>query len=69
MYEIPLFLSFLNHAFIAITDITITANLVVCELIILTGVNGYAHNMFEVKSLNANLSTPRGRLVCVYPYF
>ena len=69
MYEIHFFLYLLNHAFIAITDVTITANLVVCELIILTGVNGCAHNIFEVKSLNANLPAPRGRLVCVYPYF
>ena len=69
MYEIPFFLSLLNHAFIVVIDITITANLVVCESIILTGVNGCAHNIFEVKFLNANLHAPRGRLVCVYPYF
>ena len=69
MYEIPFFLSLLNHAFIAVIDTTITANLVVCESTIPTGVNGCAHNIFEVKSLNANLPVPRGRLVCVYPYF
>ena len=49
--------------FIAFTDITITANLVACELIILTGVNGHVHNMFEVKSLNTVLLVSRGRLV------
>ena len=55
--------------FIAFTDITITVNLVAYELIILTGVNGHVHNMFEVKSLNIVLPVSRGRLVCVYPYF
>ena len=69
MYEIQFFLSLLNHAFIAVTDNTITANLVVCELIILTGVNGCAHNIFEVKSLNANLPASKGRLVYVYLFF
>ena len=59
----------LNHVFIAFTDITIIANLVACELIILTGVNGRAHNIFEVKSLNTVLPVSRGRLVCVHPYF
>ena len=49
--------------FIAFTDITITANLVACELIILTGVNGRVHNMFEVKSLNTVLPVSRERLV------
>ena len=38
----------LNHVFIAFTNITITANLVACELIILTDVNGHAHNIFKV---------------------
>ena len=69
MYEIHFFLSLLNHAFIAITDVTITANLVVYELIILMGVNGCAHNIFKVKSLKTNLPASRGCLVCVYPYF
>ena len=55
--------------FIAFTDITITANLMACELIILTGVNGRVRNMFEVKSLNTVLPVSRGRLVCVHPYF
>ena len=69
MYEIPFSLFLLNYAFIAITDITITANLVACELVILTGTNGCAHIILEIKSLNSNLSASRGHLVCVYPYF
>ena len=40
--------SLLNHVFISFTDITITVNLVACELIILTDVNGRAHNIFKV---------------------
>ena len=69
MYEIPFFLFLLNHAFIAITDITITANLVACELVILTGMNGCAHSIFEIKSLNSDLPASKRCLVWIYPYF
>ena len=55
--------------FIAFTDITITVNLVACELIILTGVNGHVHNMFEVKSLNIVLPVSRGRLVRIRSFY
>ena len=57
----------LNDVFIAFTDITITANLVAYELVILTGMNGYAHNIFEIKPLNSNSSASWGCLVCIYP--
>lgn len=69
MYEIPFFPFLLNYAFVAITDITIAANLMVCELVILTCMNGCAYDIFEIKSLNSNLLAPRGHLVCVYKYF
>ena len=69
MYEIPFFFSLLNRVFISLTNVTITVNLMAYELIILSGVNGCAHNIFEVKSLNTALPTSRGCLVCVYPYF
>ena len=69
MYKIPFFFSLLNHVFIALIDVTITVNLVACELIVLTGVNGCAHNIFEVKSLNIVLPASRGCLDCIYPYF
>ena len=69
MYEIPFFFFLLNYEFVAITDITIIADLVACELVILTGMNGCAHNIFEIKSLNSNLPASKGRLVCFYPYF
>ena len=55
--------------FIAFTDITITVNLVAYELIILTGVNGHVHNMFEVKSLNIVLPVSRGRLVRIRSFY
>ena len=69
MYEIPFSLFLLNYAFIAITNISIPANLVACESVILMGANGCAHIILEIKSLNSNLPTLRGHLVCVYPYF
>ena len=69
MYEILFFIFLLNYAFIVTTAIAITANLVPCELVILTGIDGRIHNTFEIKSLNSNLTASRGRLVCVYPYF
>ena len=69
MYEIPFFLFLLNYAFIITTAIAITANLVPCELVILMGMNGYVHNIFEIKPLNLNLPASWGRLVCVYPCF
>ena len=69
MYEIPFFLFLLNYAFIVTIAIAITANLVPCELVILTGMNGCVHNIFEIKPLNSNLSASWGRLVCVYPCF
>ena len=69
MYEIPFFIFILNYAFIVITAVVITVNLVSCELVILTGMNGRVHNTFEIKSLNSNSPASRGRLVCVYPYF
>ena len=55
--------------FIAFTDITIAAKLVAYELIILTGVNGHVHNMFEVKSLNTVLPVSRGHLVHIRSFY
>ena len=69
MYEIPFFLFLLNYAFIVITAIAITVNLVSCKLVILTGMNDCVHNIFEIKPLNLNLPASWGRLVCVYPCF
>ena len=69
MYEIPFFIFLLNYALSAITTIVITANLVSCELVILTGMNGCIHNIFEIKPLNSNSSASKGRLICIYPCF
>ena len=69
MYEIPFFLFLLNYAFIVITAIVITTNFVSCELVILTGMNGCVHNIFEIKPLNSNSPVSRGCLVCVHPFF
>ena len=59
MYEILFFIFLLNYAFIVTTAIAITANLVPCELVILTSIDGRIHNTFEIKSLNSNLPVSR----------
>ena len=61
MYEIPFFLFPLNCTFVAFVDITIAANLMVFELVILTCMNGCAYDTFGITSQNYNILAPMGR--------
>ena len=61
MYEIPFFLFPINYTFVALVIFTITANLMVFELVILTWMNGYAYDIFGITSQNSNLPAPMGR--------
>ena len=49
--------------------LTIVADLLIFELVILTCMNGRAYDIFGIISRNSNLPAPIGRWICVWTHF